>query len=90
MSVLNKNGHIARGAETSMALHLAIADDTFARRWLEGTFLRACIHNVTGEVVSVAIKGNLETSGTAVFDNRADLATLVKELQELEHSLQNG
>jgi hypothetical protein len=67
-----------------MALRLAIADDTFARRWLEGTYIRACIHNVTGEVVSVAVKGNTPTSGTALFDDRADLATLAAELQELE------
>ena len=70
-----------------MALRLAIIDDTFARRWIEGTFIRACIHNVTGEVISVAVKGNSPTSGTAVFANQADLATLVTELQELEKHL---
>jgi hypothetical protein len=71
-----------------MALRVAIVDDTFARRWIEGTFIRACIHNVTGEVVSVAVKGNTPASGTAVFDNHADLAMLVKELQELEKHLE--
>jgi hypothetical protein len=73
-----------------MALRLTIVDDTFARRWIEGTFIRACIHNVTGEVVSVAVKGSNPASGTAVFDNRAALATLILELQELENSLQNS
>ncbi len=71
-----------------MALRLAIVDDTFARRWIEGTFLRACIHNVTGEVVSVAVKGNSPTSGSALFDNRSDLATLVMELRELEKHIE--
>jgi hypothetical protein len=70
-----------------MALRLAIVDDTFARRWLEGTFIRACIHNVTGEVVSVALKGNTPASGTALFDSQTDLSILVKELQELEEHL---
>jgi hypothetical protein len=73
-----------------MALRVAIVDDTFARRWIEGTFIRACIHNITGEVVSVAVKGNSPASGSALFDNRSDLATLVVELQELENSLQNS
>jgi hypothetical protein len=71
-----------------MALRLAIADDTFARRWLEGTFIRACIHNVTGEIISVAIKGNAPTSGAALFDNHAALSDLIKELQDLEKELQ--
>jgi hypothetical protein len=70
-----------------MALRLAIVDDTFARRWLEGSFIRACIHNVTGEVVSVAIKGSSPTSGAALFDNRAALSALIQELQELEEQL---
>jgi len=73
-----------------MALRVTIVDDTFARRWIEGTFIRACIHNVTGEVVSVAVKGNSPASGSAVFDNHSDLKALVKELQELEQSLQNS
>ncbi len=73
-----------------MALRVAIVDDTFARRWIEGTFIRACIHNITGEVVSVAVKGNSPASGSALFDNRSDLATLMVELQELEDSLQNS
>ncbi len=73
-----------------MALRVAIVDDTFARRWIEGTFIRACIHNITGEVVSVAVKGNSPASGSALFDNRSDLVTLVVELQELENSLQNS
>ncbi len=73
-----------------MALRVAIVDDTFARRWIEGTFIRACIHNITGEVVSVAVKGNSPASGSALFDNRSDLATLMVELQELENSLQNS
>ena len=72
-----------------MALRLAIADDTFARRWLEGAFVRACIHNVTGEVISVSIKGNALKSGAALFDTQAALADLLKELQELEQVLQN-
>jgi hypothetical protein len=71
-----------------MARRTAILDDTFARRWREGTFIRACIHNVTGEVVSVAIKGDTPTSGTALFEDRAALATLATELQELEELLQ--
>jgi len=70
-----------------MALRVAIVDDAFARRWIEGTFIRACIHNVTGEVVSVAVKGNTPASGTAVFDNCSDFSTLVAELQELEKHL---
>ncbi|MBI3797239.1 MAG: hypothetical protein HY268_09780 [Deltaproteobacteria bacterium] len=73
-----------------MALRLTIIDDTFARRWIEGTFIRACIHNVTGEVVSVVVKGNSPTSGTAVFDHHADLATLIAELQELEKHLKES
>lgn len=73
-----------------MALRLAIADDTFARRWLEGEFVRACIHNVTGEVMSVIIKGNAPKSGAALFDNQTALADLIKELQELERVLQNN
>ncbi|HJY81449.1 MAG TPA: hypothetical protein VKK81_10260 [Candidatus Binatia bacterium] len=73
-----------------MALRVTIVDDTFARRWIEGTFIRACIHNVTGEVVSVAVKGNSLASGSAVFDNCSDLKALMKELQELEKSLQNS
>ena len=72
-----------------MALRLAIADDTFARRWLEGTFIRACIHNITGEVISIAIKGTAPMSGAALFDNQTTLTDLIKELQELEHALQN-
>jgi hypothetical protein len=86
--MLNKSGHIAQRVGTRMALRLAIVDDTFARRWLEGTFIRACIHNVTGEVVSVAVKGSNPTSGTALFDNSTDLARLVAELQELEKHLE--
>jgi hypothetical protein len=73
-----------------MALRLAIADDTFARRWLEGAFVRACIHNVTGEVISIAIKGNAPMSGAALFDSAAVLVDLIKELQDLEHAIQNG
>ena len=73
-----------------MALRVAIVDDTFARRWLEGTFIRACIHNVTGEVISIAVKGNNPTSGTAVFDGQAHLAALVTELQELEKHLKES
>ena len=70
-----------------MALRLAIADDTFARRWLEGAFVRACIHNVTGEVLSVSIKGNAPKSGAALFDNQTALSDLIKELQGLEKTL---
>ena len=70
-----------------MALRLAIADDTFARRWLEGAFVRACIHNVTGEVISIAIKGTAPMSGAALFDNQTALSALIKELQELESAL---
>jgi hypothetical protein len=70
-----------------MALRLAIADDTFARRWLEGAFIRACIHNVTGEVISVMIKGNMPKSGAALFDNQIALSDLIKELQDLEKEL---
>ena len=70
-----------------MALRIAIADDTFARRWLEGTFVRACIHNVTGEVISIAIKGTAPMSGAALFDNQTVLSALIKELQELESAL---
>ncbi len=70
-----------------MALRLAIADDTFARRWLEGAFVRACIHNVTGEVHSIAIKGTAPMSGAALFDNHTALPALIKELQELESAL---
>jgi hypothetical protein len=81
--VLNRSWQ-SNGGHTSMTLRLAIADDTFARRWIEGTFIRACIHNVTGEVVSVALKGNTPASGTALFDNHLDLVTLITELQELE------
>ena len=73
-----------------MALRLAIADDTFARRWLEGTFVRACIHNVTGEVISLIVKGNAPMSGAALLADRTALTDLIKELQELEHTLQNG
>lgn len=73
-----------------MALRLAIADDTFARRWLEGTFIRACIHNVTGEVISVAIKGNAPQSGAALFDSQTALSDLIKELQDLERALQHN
>ncbi len=72
-----------------MALRLAIADDTFARRWLEGTFVRACIHNVTGEVISLAVKGNAPMSGAALLTDHTALADLIKELQELEHALHN-
>ncbi len=72
-----------------MTLRLAIADDTFARRWLEGAFIRACIHNVTGEVISIAIKGTAPMSGAALFANRTALTDLIQELQELEHVLQN-
>lgn len=73
-----------------MALRLAIADDTFARRWLEGTFIRACIHNVTGEVISIAIKGNAPKSGAALFDSQTALSDLIKELQDLERALQHN
>ncbi len=73
-----------------MALRLAIADDTFARRWLEGAFVRACIHNVTGEVISIAIKGTAPMSGAALFDSQTALSDIIKELQELEHALQNS
>jgi hypothetical protein len=73
-----------------MALRLAIADDTFARRWLEGAFVRACIHNVTGEVISIAIKGNTPMSGAALFDSDSILGDLIKELQDLKHAIQNG
>ncbi|HXG20619.1 MAG TPA: hypothetical protein VNN62_16280 [Methylomirabilota bacterium] len=72
-----------------MTLRLAIADDTFARRWLEGAFIRACIHNVTGEVISIAIKGTAPMSGAALFANRTALTDLIQELQALEHVLQN-
>jgi hypothetical protein len=72
-----------------MALRLAIADDTFARRWLEGAFVRACIHNVTGEVISIAIKGNTPMSGAALFDSDVILGDLIKELQDLQQALQN-
>lgn len=70
-----------------MALRLAIADDTFARRWLEGVFVRACIHNVTGEVISIAIKGNTPMSGAALFSGHSELSALINELQDLEKSL---
>jgi len=70
-----------------MALRLVIADDTFARRWLEGEFVRVCIHNVTGEVLSVSIKGNAPKSGAALFDNQTALSALIKELQDLEKTL---
>ena len=70
-----------------MVLRLIIADDTFARRWLEGAFVRACIHNVTGEVISIAIKGNAPMSGAALFDNQSALLDLIKELQDLEKTL---
>lgn len=70
-----------------MALRLAIADDTFARRWLEGDFVRACIHNVTGEVISIAIKGTAPMSGAALFNDRTVLSALINELQDLEKSL---
>ena len=73
-----------------MALRLVIADDTFARRWLEGEFVRACIHNVTGEVMSVIIKGNAPKSGAALFDNQTALSAFIKELQELERVLQSN
>ena len=73
-----------------MALRLAIADDTFARRWLEGAFVRACIHNVTGEVISVMIKGNAPRSSAALFDDQGALSDLIKELQELERVLQTN
>ena len=73
-----------------MALRLAIADDTFARRWLEGAFVRACIHNVTGEVISVIIKGDSPISGAALFEKETSLTSLIEELQELEHALRNS
>src|SRR5262249_44064496 len=90
VSMLNKSGHTARRVGARMALRVAIVDDTFARRWLEGAFIRACIHNVTGEVVSIAVKGSSPTSGTAVFESHAALAALIKELQELENALQDS
>ena len=40
-----------------MALRVTIGDDTFARRWVEGTFVRVCIHNATDAVVSLRITG---------------------------------
>jgi len=86
--MLNKSEYIAKRVGTRVALRVAIIDDTFARRWIEGTFIRACIHNVTGEVISVAVKGNSPASGSALFDNRSDLAALMKELQELEKHLE--
>jgi hypothetical protein len=67
---------------------LAIADDTFARRWLEGAFVRACIHNVTGEVISIAIKGTAPMSGAALFDSSLKISDLIRELQDLEKVLQ--
>jgi|APDOM4702015248_1054824.scaffolds.fasta_scaffold1530168_1 hypothetical protein len=70
-----------------MALRLAIVDDTFARRWLEGAFVRACIHNVTGEVISIAIKGTAPMSGAALFNDDTTLSALITELQDLEKSL---
>jgi hypothetical protein len=70
-----------------MALRLAIADDTFARRWVEGAFVRACIHNVTGEILSIAIKGTAPKSGAALFDNQTALPALIAELQELESTV---
>ena len=73
-----------------MALRTAIFDDTFARRWLEGAFVRACIHNVTGEVISVIVKGDSPTSGAALFEKEASLTSLIEELQELEHALRNS
>ena len=70
-----------------MALRVTIGDDTFARRWVEGAFLQVCLHNATDTLVSVRIKGNTLASGTAVFDNRADLNALIAELQELKEQL---
>ncbi len=70
-----------------MSLRIGIGDDTFAWRWVEGAFLQVCIHNATNDVVSVRIKGNTLASGTAVFDNHADLNALIAELQELEGQL---
>ena len=70
-----------------MALRVTIGDDTFARRWVEGTFVRVCIHNATDAVVSLRITGSSPASGTAVFENRAELRALIAELQELEAQL---
>jgi hypothetical protein len=75
-----------------MTLRLAIADDTFARRWLEGTFVRACIHNVTGEVMSIAIKGTAPMNGAALFDNRTALTDLINydsNIAPISRSLKN-
>jgi hypothetical protein len=68
-----------------MALRLAIADDAFTRRWLEGAFIRACIHNVTGEVIGIAA-----IKGAAPMSDQLSAVRKTERLQATGHSFQEN
>ena len=54
---------------------------------LRGLFSRCVSTLATEDAASVGIKGNRLTSGTAEFDNCADLNASITDLRELEGEL---